>query len=53
MNPVNPGSVVAHMLENDFFSQWMGVEVLEVKEGYSRIRMTIGGPGFVGFKGLL
>jgi acyl-CoA thioesterase len=29
------------MMENDFFSQWMGVEVLEVKEGYSRIRMTI------------
>ena len=41
MNPVNPGSVVSHMMENDFFSQWMGVEVLEVKEGYSRIRMTI------------
>jgi len=34
-------SVVGHMMENDFFSQWMGVEVLEVKEGYSRIRMTI------------
>lgn len=33
--------VVNHMMENDFFSQWMGVEVLEVKEGYSRIRMTI------------
>jgi acyl-CoA thioesterase len=28
-------------MENDFFSQWMGVEVLEVSEGYSRIRMTI------------
>jgi acyl-CoA thioesterase len=41
MNPVNPGSVVTHMMENDFFSQWMGVEVLEVKEGYSRIQMTI------------
>ena len=41
MNPVNPGSVVTHMMENDFFSQWMGVEVLEVKEGYSKIRMTI------------
>jgi len=41
MNPVNPGSVVSHMMENDFFSQWMGVEVLEVKEGYSRIKMTI------------
>jgi len=34
-------SVVCHMMENDFFSQWMGVEVLEVKEGHSRIRMTI------------
>jgi acyl-CoA thioesterase len=34
-------TVVDHMMENDFFSQWMGVEVLEVKEGYSRIRMTI------------
>src|SRR2546423_1214402 len=35
------GSVVAHMMENDYFSQWMGVEVLEVREGYSRIRMSI------------
>lgn len=34
-------SVVSHMMENDYFSQWMGVEVLEVKEGYSKIRMTI------------
>jgi len=34
-------NVVGHMMENDFFSQWMGVEVLDVKQGYSRIRMTI------------
>lgn len=33
--------VVDHMMENDFFSQWMGVEVLEVKEGYSLVQMTI------------
>jgi len=33
--------VVNHMMENDFFSQWMGVNVLEVKEGYSKISMTI------------
>jgi len=33
--------VVQHMMENDFFSQWMGVEVLDVREGYSKIRMTI------------
>jgi acyl-CoA thioesterase len=38
---MHPGPVVSHMMENDFFSQWMGVEVLEVKEGYSRIRMTV------------
>jgi len=34
-------SVVNHMMENDYFSQWMNVEVLEVKEGYSKIKMTI------------
>jgi len=34
-------SVVSHMMKNDFFSQWMGVEMLEVKEGYSKIQMTI------------
>lgn len=33
--------VVEKMTEHDEFSQWMGVEVLEIKEGYSRIRMTI------------
>lgn len=40
-NDDRAGNVVNHMMENDFFSQWMGVEVLEVKEGYSKIRMTI------------
>lgn len=34
-------SVVAHMMENDYFSQWMQVKVLDIKEGYSKIRMTI------------
>lgn len=29
------------MMENDFFSQWMGVEVIDVREGYSKIKMTI------------
>jgi acyl-CoA thioesterase len=33
--------VVEHMMENDAFSQWLGIEVLEIKESYSRIRMTI------------
>jgi len=34
-------SVVSHMMENDFFSQWMQVKVLEVREGYSRISMVV------------
>jgi acyl-CoA thioesterase len=33
--------VVNHMMQNDFFSQWMGVEVQEIKEGYSRITMKV------------
>lgn len=33
--------VVSRMMENDLFSQWMGLEVLEVREGYSQVRMTI------------
>lgn len=36
-----PEAVVQHMMENDLFSQWLGIEVLEVREGYSRIRMTV------------
>ena len=34
-------SVVSHMMENDLFSQWLGIEVLEVKEGYSKIKMAV------------
>ena len=41
MNPVNPGSVVNHMMENDLFSQWLGIEVLEIKEGYSKVKMIV------------
>src|SRR6478752_9790894 len=34
-------NVVDHMMKEDLFSQWLVIEVLEVKEGYSRIRMTL------------
>lgn len=33
--------VVSHMMEKDLFSQWLGIEVIEIKEGYSKIKMTI------------
>jgi acyl-CoA thioesterase len=44
MNPEKDklaNDVVAHMMKNDLFSQWLGVEVLEIKEGYSKIKMTV------------
>jgi len=33
--------VIDHMMDHDAFSQWMGIKVLETKEGYSKIQMTI------------
>ncbi len=36
-----PQQVVAHMMKHDLFSQWLGIEVLEIKEGYSKLKMTI------------
>ncbi len=33
--------VVGKMMENDLFSQWLGITVLEVREGYSRIQMKL------------
>ncbi|MBS4042617.1 MAG: hydroxyphenylacetyl-CoA thioesterase PaaI [Chitinophagaceae bacterium] len=37
----SPKEVVNHMMQHDKFSQWLGIEVLDVNEGYSKIRMTI------------
>lgn len=33
--------VVDHMMKNDLFSQWLGIEVLNVIAGYSKIKMTV------------
>src|SRR5215216_5206937 len=33
--------VVDKIMTDDLFSQWLGIEVLEIKEGYSKIRMTV------------
>lgn len=35
------GKVVDHLMRHDLFSQWLGVELVEIKEGYSKIRMAI------------
>lgn len=39
--PLHPAAVVDHMMEKDRFSQWLGIEVLDIKEGYSKIKMTV------------
>ncbi len=36
-----PQQIVDHMMKHDLFSQWLGIEVLDVKEGYSKIKMTV------------
>lgn len=33
--------VVRQMMKNDLFSQWLNIVVIEVKEGYSKIQMTL------------
>jgi acyl-CoA thioesterase len=33
--------VVDFMMREDLFSQWLGIEVEEITEGYSRIKMVI------------
>ena len=38
---MNPQEIVKKMYALDRFSQWMGIEVVEIREGYSKIRMII------------
>jgi len=33
--------VVNHMMANDAFSQWLGIEVLENTPGYSKLQMVV------------
>ena len=40
-NDLKASQVVQHMMEHDLFSQWLGINVIEIKEGYSKITMTI------------
>ena len=34
-------AVVNHMMAHDQVSQWLGIKVLEIREGYSKISMVI------------
>ena len=37
----SPKQVVDHMMLHDKFSNWLGIQVLDIKEGYSKIKMTL------------
>lgn len=39
-NPT-PIDVVNQMMKDDLFSQWLGISVIQIEEGYSRIQMTL------------
>lgn len=34
-------AVVNKMMRDDLFSQWLGISVLDIKEGYSKITLTV------------
>lgn len=37
----NANDIVNIMMANDHFSKWLGIEVLEVKDGYCKLQMSI------------
>jgi len=41
VNRVTATEVVEHMMQHDAFSQWLGIEVLKVSEGYCKIKMSV------------
>ena len=34
-------TVVDHMMKNDLFSQWMGIQIVTIAEGYSKVKMAV------------
>src|SRR5690349_1465324 len=38
---MTPGSIVTEILRKDLFSQWLGIEIIDIKKGYSKIKMTV------------
>ncbi len=33
--------VIAQVMKDDLFSQWLGMEIIEIREGYSKIKMVV------------
>jgi acyl-CoA thioesterase len=41
MSNENPTSVIDHLMQHDAFSQWLGIKIIEIKEGYAKIEMVL------------
>ncbi|MEP6626675.1 MAG: hydroxyphenylacetyl-CoA thioesterase PaaI [Ginsengibacter sp.] len=33
--------VISHVFERDLFSQWLGIEIIEIREGYAKTKMLV------------
>jgi acyl-CoA thioesterase len=38
---MNCDQVVDHMMKNDRFSQWLGIEIIKIEEGYAKLKMKL------------
>lgn len=38
---LTPKKIVDTMMAKDFFSQWLGIEVLEINEGHCKLKLTV------------
>lgn len=38
---MTPQEIVNTMMAKDYFSQWLGIEIIEIKEGNSKLKMTV------------
>lgn len=38
---LSPAEIVQQMLAKDYFSQWLGIELLEIKEGSCKLQMRV------------
>jgi len=40
-NAPTPTEIVEHMMAHDKFSKWLGITIIEIAEGHSKIRMVV------------
>jgi acyl-CoA thioesterase len=38
---MSPSEIVNKMMASDYFSQWLGIEIIESREGYCLLEMTV------------